>query len=176
MHPRFFLALLVPKEDKIVCISIDASSMLPPCYPCNCWWAQETQGQNPQRQIFSTRRRCCQLFTLHCFPWSKVRQPALTYWQLPAFARISPMRLGPVLSSAHILSKRPQSITRDLNAASKCENIGRCPIYWKRNISTSSPLGSIWSTSDLLFVLFILSHLSAIQLSGHTAHTLKPRV
>lgn len=111
-----------------------------------------------------------------CMLLPKQNQEGWTGWQLLTLTGISLKCLGPAPSSASILNKAFWSIPRGLNAASKCENIGSCPIYQNRNNSTHSPLGSIWSTSNLLFVLFILSHLSAIQLSGHTAHTLKPRV
>lgn len=176
IHVFFFLFLYLRRAG-LVCARADASRMFPPYVNCMTISGLKRHAIRTLRdRPFCKMRRYCPAFATHCFLWSKVWKAALASWQPPALTGISPKCHGPALSSVSILSKAPWSIPRDLNAASKCENIGRCPIYQKRNNSTHSPLGSIWSTSDLLFVLFILSHLSAIQHSGHTAHTLKPRV
>lgn len=171
-----FLPLSVPEEGRgSVCQSWCLPSYPPMLTSCLIVGSRDKRIKTPRNRSFC-KRTCCWSFAACCFLWRKIRKAELASWQLPILTGISPKCLGPALSSASILSKTPWSIPRSLKVASKCENTGSCPIYQNRNNSTYSPLGSIWSTSDLLFVLFILSHLSAIQLSGHTAHTLKARV
>lgn len=170
----FFLFLYLRRAEK-ESARADASHTYPPYINPLPVSGLKTQWIKSPRNRPFCKRRCSPSFAACCF-LSKIRKAELASWQLLTLTGISPQCLEPALSSASILNKAFWSIPRGLSAASKCENIGSCPIYQNRNNSTHSPLGSIWSTSDLLFVLFILSHLSAIQLSGHTAHTLKPRV